>query len=268
MFDDNGVLVNRQVEKPSYKVLLNDEIEFLVDPTEYKKVDTGLKPAKLELDLLYEDADIIVVNKSAGIVVHPGAGVRETTLIEGLIAYWGKNYFPDDEVRPGIVHRLDKDTEGVMVIAKSQQAYDSLVAQFKERKVKKAYYAWVKGQIKKSEFEINSPLIKVRARHYKMQVAKSTESGKPSQTYCEVISRTTTITLLNVKPLTGRTHQIRVHLASIGHPVIGDIIYGKSSKAQTRGQLLQAYFLGFSHPITSLHLTFTLPMSSRVALRN
>ena len=209
------------------------------------------------LDLLYEDQDILVLNKPKGLLVHPGSGTGdEPTLVDALRTYYPNisTVGDDPSTRPGIVHRLDRDTEGVLVVAKTQHSFESLKNQFQNRNVHKRYYAIVHGKPVKDFWEIELPI----GRHPKKRhLFRVTPEGKHALTRVWVVKRFGTTTLLDVEILTGRTHQIRVHLAHATFPVVGDPSYGKN--AHLTGQKLQAYSLSFEHPTTGTHLTFKLP---------
>lgn len=258
----DSVYVNGQSAKPSLIVKSIDHIELRSEPPSAVRRTPSIVPRPMIIDMMYEDTDLIVVNKACGCVVHPGETTHEPTLIDGLIHYWGQNWFPDDTCRPGIVHRLDKETDGLMVVAKSADAYADLVHQFKERTVEKRYYAMVHGRPKLDAFTIDSPLKKVRTTRYKMAVSYTDDAAKEACTHCEVIARDTSTSLIRVRPITGRTHQIRVHLAHQGWPIIGDGLYGRPRQS-TDGHLLQAYHLAFNHPRTGHRLAFTINLSNR-----
>ena len=216
----------------------------------------------MPLDLLYEDRDILVLNKPAGLVVHPGQPTG--TLVHELLDYTNDLANSGQPDRPGIVHRLDKDTEGLMVIAKSLTAYDSLLKQFMHRQVGKKYYAVVKGVPKQPERVIDSPIGRHSTQRTKMTTnANAAAHVKPAETHYKLLKNFNTKSLLEVTPVTGRTHQIRVHLAKIGHPVLGDPDYSPK-KTFGKGQLLQAFYLSFKHPSKDLRFTFQLPISDRL----
>ncbi len=229
-----------------------------VDPPAQK----GTIPFDIRRYFLYEDQDLVVLNKPAGLTVHPGEKTKEWTLTE-LLTHAKLTLFADlQPTRPGIVHRLDKDTDGLMVLAKTQAAYAALVGQFQEKTIEKIYLAMVNGNVVNDHFRIDRPLIQSFQKGPHMRVAHASEAAKPAQTDVEVLHRYQTKTLLKAYPLTGRTHQIRVHLAAVGHPVIGDVLYGKPSAVN--GQRLQAYALGFTHPQTGQRMRFCLPASTRL----
>ncbi|RAP37286.1 RluA family pseudouridine synthase [Candidatus Marinamargulisbacteria bacterium SCGC AAA071-K20] len=243
-----NVLVNGKQQKASYKVSVDDllDINGLEDDSKIELDDNV--PA---LDLLYEDDDILVLSKQLGVVVHPNDVQKSGTLADALL-----NYFPGIKDvgasgRPGIVHRLDKDTSGVMVVAKSDLAYESLTAQFKNRTVKKRYIAIVNGNVQNDYFTLNKSI----ARHTKKRhLYAVSEEGKEAITEILVLERFNTKTIVEARPLTGRTHQIRVHLQDFGHPIIGDPLYGKTVGG--KGQALHAFSLSFEHPKTNKRLTF------------
>ncbi len=211
-----------------------------------------LSPVPLAIPIIYEDADIVVVNKPAGLVVHPGAGTHSGTLVEGLLA---TRNLPasDDPARPGIVHRLDKETSGVLVVAKTSAALVSLKHQFAARTVHKEYIAQVEGNIAEDEGLIDAPLGRDPTHPRRMTVIPR---GRPAQTAFRVLTRFTTTTLIMACPHTGRTHQVRVHLRYIGHPVCGDPVYGNDGPHL----LLHAWRIAFTHPRTGTRVQFTAPV--------
>ncbi len=212
------------------------------------------------IKFIYEDADILIINKPIGWVVHPGTKNETETLVD-----WLKTYTElaqtDQPERPGIVHRLDKDTEGLMIVAKTMPAYSGLIDQFINKKIEKKYYAMVRGNPLNDDKRIDQPIGRSRTNRIKQIVGG--DHAKPATTLLHVLRRYQTKTLLELTPITGRTHQLRVHLAHIGHPVMGDILYGPKTKL-TSGQLLQAYSLKFAHPISQQIIQVTLPLSSRL----
>lgn len=245
LLDKKMILVNGKKQKASYRVSLNDVIE--VEEEEAQEIN--LKAQDIPLEIVYEDNDIIVINKPKGIVVHPANGNPDGTVVNAIM-----NICKDSlsgiggEIRPGIVHRLDKDTSGLLIIAKNDKAHINISEQIKDRKVKKTYIALVRGVVKENEATINMPIGRSTKDRKKMAVNKN---GKEAITHFKVLNRYDKYTLLEVKIDTGRTHQIRVHLSEIGYPVIGDCTYsnGKNEFGIT-GQLLHAKRLEFVHPIT------------------
>lgn len=255
LIEENRILVNNKNQKASYKVLTNDNIQ--IEEMQAKEID--LKPQDIPLDIIYEDNDIIVVNKQKGLVVHPANGNPKGTLVNAIMAIC-KNSLSGigGEIRPGIVHRLDKDTSGLIIIAKNDKAHINLSEQIKNREIEKTYIALVRGVIKENEATINMPIGRSTKDRKKMTVTKN---GKNAVTHFKVMKRYDTYTLLEIKIETGRTHQIRVHMAEIGYPIIGDAVYSNGkNEFQVEGQMLHAAKLTFKHPITNKELNLEAPL--------
>ena len=256
LVEEGNILVNGKSKKISYKVQKGDEIELTIP--EAKEI--GIKPENIDVEVIYEDKDIIVVNKPKGLVVHPANGNPDGTLVNAIMAMCkGSLSGIGGEIRPGIVHRLDKDTSGLLIIAKNDQAHINMSKQIKDRQVKKIYIALVKGRTKEEEATINMPIGRSTKDRKKMAVRKD---GKEAITHFKVLRRYNNYTLLEVKIDTGRTHQIRVHMAEIGHPVVGDMVYSNGkNEFGIQGQMLHAKSLEFRHPITGkqMHLEAELP---------
>ena len=227
-----------------------------------------LKAQEIPIEVVYEDSDIIVVNKPKGLVVHPANGNWDGTLVNAIMAICKDSLSGiGGEVRPGIVHRLDKDTSGLLIIAKNDKAHINMSNEIKNRKVKKVYIALVRGIVAENEATINMPIGRSNKDRKKMAVVKN---GKEAITHFKVIKRFDKYTLLEVKIDTGRTHQIRVHLSEIGHPVVGDEIYSNGkNEFGVHGQLLHAKSLDFKHPITAkdMHLEAELPEEFKNVLK-
>lgn len=245
LIDEGEILVNGKSQKASYKVQNGDKISINIP--EVKEV--GLKSQDIPLDIIYEDDDILVVNKPKGMVVHPAVGNLDGTLVNAVMAHCKDNLSGiGGEVRPGIVHRLDKDTTGLLIVAKNDKAHINLSEQIKNREVKKIYIALVRGNIPENEATINMPIGRSTKDRKKMAVVKN---GKEAVTHFKVIDRFKNYTLLEIKIDTGRTHQIRVHMAEIGYPVVGDMVYSNGkNEFGVEGQMLHAKSLDFKHPIT------------------
>lgn len=256
LVQEGNVLVNGAAKKDSYKVQLGDSVE--VNIPEAKEVD--LRPENIPLEIVYEDDDIIVVNKPKGLVVHPANGNPDGTLVNAIMAICKDTLSGiGGEIRPGIVHRLDKDTSGLIIVAKNDKAHINMSKEIKDRQVKKIYIALVRGRVAENEATINMPIGRSTKDRKKMAVRKD---GKEAITHFKVIKRYHNYTLLEVKIDTGRTHQIRVHMAEIGHPVVGDIVYSSGkNEFGVEGQMLHAKSLDFKHPITGkqMHLEAELP---------
>ncbi|MEJ5284446.1 MAG: RluA family pseudouridine synthase [Brevinematia bacterium] len=245
------IYVNGKLEKLSYIVKENDNVEF--DIPKPKKCE--LKPENIEFEVLYSDDDIAVINKPAGLTVHIGAGHFDNTLVNGLLyKFEGKLSSIGGIERPGIVHRLDKDTSGLMVVALSEIAHHKLIDAFKQRLVKKVYYAIVKGH-PPEEGRIELPISRSPVNRKKMAV---NPRGKEAITIYRTLSYGKDASLVEVEIKTGRTHQIRVHMSHIGHPIIGDPIYSKDKK---NALALIAKKLGFNHPVSGEWLEFEVPFT-------
>jgi len=254
---DTALLVNGKAVKKSRLVREGDTIAV----TYTEEFFEGLVAQPMELDILYEDRELLVINKAQGVVVHPGSGNWEHTLAHGLLARYGKEFSTiGDESRPGIVHRLDKDTSGVMVIARTPQSHRSLALQFKEREVEKIYVAVVRGRIEASSGSITANIKRDEHRR-KEFVTCSGDEGRSARTDYRVIRRGAGWTALRVTLFTGRTHQIRVHLKSIGHPIIGDPIYGDGRGATL---MLHALIIGFDHPVSGMRMRVIAPLPERI----
>ena len=257
LIEENKLLVNGKSVKPSYKVKLGDEIS--IEKEEPKEIE--IKPENIPIPILYEDNDIIVVNKPKGMVVHPANGNWEGTLVNAIMAICKDSLSGiGGEIRPGIVHRLDKDTSGVIVIAKNDKAHINLSEQIKNHEVEKTYIALVRGIVKVNEATIDMPIARSTSDRKKMAVS---EKGKKAVTHFKVLKRYSkyNCSLLEVKIETGRTHQIRVHLAQIGYPIIGDSVYSKGSNIWgIEGQCLHAISLKFHHPVTGKEMFIEAPL--------
>lgn len=247
LIEEEKILVNEKKTKASYKVQENDKIT----QEEEKPQEINLKAQDIPIEIIYEDDDIIVVNKPKGLVVHPANGNPDGTLVNAIMAICKDTLSGiGGEIRPGIVHRLDKDTSGILVVAKNDKAHINMSEQIKNHTVKKTYIALVRGIVKENEATINMPIGRSTKDRKKMAVTKN---GKEAITHFKVIKRypNENCTLLEVRIETGRTHQIRVHLAQIGYPVIGDATYSSGkNKWEVQGQCLHAKSLEFKHPIT------------------
>ncbi len=245
LIDEENILVNGKSSKASYKLNFNDIVT--INKEEPKEVE--IEPQDIPLDIIYEDNDILVVNKQKGLVVHPGNGNPDGTLVNAIM-----NKCKDSlsgiggEIRPGIVHRIDKDTSGLLIIAKNDRAHVNMSEQIKDHKVKKTYITLVRGKVKENEATIDMPIGRSTKDRTKMAVSKS---GKNAITHIKVIERFKEYTLLEVNIETGRTHQIRVHLSQIGYPIVGDYVYSNGKNPfGVEGQMLHSEKLEFKHPIT------------------
>lgn len=263
--EKGAVQVDGVIRKAGHRTRPGEEIRVVPPPPE----PSDLVPEAIRLDVVYEDPILLVVNKPAGMVVHPGAGNWRGTLVNALLHHLG-NLKWSDPLRPGLVHRLDKETSGILVVAKSERAHQDLSRQFKTRQVEKVYLALVYGHPEPQEGLIEAPL----GRHPRVRTRMSTRSRKPREavTAYRVLQRYPDFSLLRVEPRTGRTHQIRVHLQSVGHPVVGDQTYGKKAEKRITDpallrwirdlgrHFLHAQSLTFRHPETQKTLSFTAPL--------
>lgn len=257
---DKMVLVNDKTVKANYKAQTEDTISITFP--EAKEIE--IIPEEIPLDILYEDTDIIVVNKPRGMVVHPAAGNYQGTLVNALLDHCRDLSGINGEIRPGIVHRLDKDTSGVMVAAKNDHAHLSLAEQIKERTASRKYLAIVHGNIAEEQGIINAPIGRHPSDRKKMAVTFS--NSKQAITRFRVVERFINFTLVECKLQTGRTHQIRVHMQYIGHPVVGDPKYGPEKKRfNIQGQALHSAELSLKHPTTNQDMLFSAPLPPDMA---
>ena len=250
--EDGNVTVNGEKVKPKYKLAVGDRV--VVQPEKPQKID--LEPENIPLDIVYEDDDVIVVNKPQGMVVHPAPGHPNHTLVNALL-YHSPLSTINGEFRPGIVHRIDKDTSGLLMIAKNDLAHRSLAAQLKAKTNEREYVALVHGVIKEERGTIDAPLGRSKKDRKKQAVV---EDGRHAVTHFKVLERFQHYTLVRCRLETGRTHQIRVHMKYIGHPLAGDPLYGPRKTLPGNGQYLHARLLGFKHPRTGKQMTFTSPL--------
>ncbi|WP_432354906.1 RluA family pseudouridine synthase [Sporosarcina sp. A2] len=250
---DGVVLVNGNIVKSNYKVKDGDALT--VDEPEPEELDM---PAEdLNLDVVYEDSDVLVVNKPSGMVVHPAPGHTKGTLVNGLMFHCNDLSGINGIMRPGIVHRIDKDTSGLLMVAKNDNAHTSLVNQLVEKSVTRVYTALVHGHIPHDNGTIDAPI----GRNQKDRQSMSVENqGKHAVTHFKVLERFGDFTLVECRLETGRTHQIRVHMKYIGHPLAGDPKYGPKKTIEYDGQVLHAGTLGFVHPVTKEYMEFTTPL--------
>ena len=263
LIKEGKILVNGLIERASYKVKLNDDISV-----EYvENVLTDLKPCDIDLDIVYEDEDVIVINKQKGLVVHPAPGNYDNTLVNALLYKCKDLSDVNGYLRPGIVHRIDKDTSGLLVVAKNNVAHNFLAEQLKDKRCFRKYYALVKGVIENDEGVINAPIGRDTKDRQKMCVTD--KNSKEAISEFKVLKRFYNSTLLDINLLTGRTHQIRVHMAFIHHPVLNDPKYNGPYIDET-GQYLHAYYLSFIHPKTNKRVEFKtdLPLYMKEYIEN
>ena len=263
LIKDRNITVNGKPTKSSYKIEENDEIAIEVPEVE----TTEIKPENIKIDIVYEDSDIAVINKQAGLVVHPAHGHYSGTLVNAILYHIKDLSGINGEIRPGIVHRLDKDTSGLIVIAKNDKVHTALTEMFQEKKIRKTYLAILKGKLNKSEGKIVTQIGRDKNDRKKMTVIDDAAKGKNAITNYRVISQNNLFTLVKVNIETGRTHQIRVHMRYLGYPILGDSVYGR--KDNEKRQMLHAYKLEFLHPVTGRQMEFTgeIPEDFQKALK-
>ena len=251
LIKEQNIMVNGKATKSSYKIEKDDEIVIEVPEAE----TTEIKPENIKIDIVYEDSYIAVINKQAGMVVHPAHGHYSGTLVNAILYHIKDLSGINGEIRPGIVHRLDKDTSGLIVIAKNDKVHAALTEMFQEKKIKKTYLAILKGKLNKSEGKVVTQIGRDKIDRKKMTVIDDASKGKIAITNYRVISQNSLFTLVKVNIETGRTHQIRVHMRHLGYPILGDSVYGR--KDNEKRQMLHAYRLEFLHPVTGKPMEFT-----------
>jgi 23S rRNA pseudouridine1911/1915/1917 synthase len=253
LINEGKVLVNQAMYKPSYHVREGDEISIYMPEPQVLK----LEPRNIPLEIIYQDVDLAVINKPKGLVVHPAQGNWDYTLVNALLYHVKDLSGINGRIRPGIVHRLDKDTSGVMVVAKNDVAHRGLAQQIKNHTIKREYIALAQGRINENSGTINAPIGRSKVDRKKMAVVAD---GRPAISNYHVIERFNSFSLVKVELLTGRTHQIRVHFAYIKHPVVGDPLYGSGKKLfNLDSQALHAHLIGFVHPRKGEYMEFSRP---------
>ncbi|KIR01772.1 Ribosomal large subunit pseudouridine synthase D [Lachnospiraceae bacterium TWA4] len=249
------VKVNGNIVKSNYRLKENDEIELLIP----EAITPEILPEKLPLDIVYEDDDFLIVNKPKDMVVHPSPGHYTGTLVNGLMEHCKDSLSGINGVlRPGIVHRIDKDTTGLLVVCKNDVAHNDIAAQLKEHSITRAYHAIVHGRLKEMEGTIDAPIGRHPTNRLKMAINE--KNGKRAVTHYKVLAYFKDTTYIECRLETGRTHQIRVHMSSIHHPLLGDTVYGGKAVPGVVGQVLHAKELGFIHPTTKEKVFFTSPL--------
>lgn len=260
---EDAVTINGEIIKANRKVAAGDEIVITIP----EPITLDLVPENIPLEIVYEDDDVAVINKPQGMVVHPSAGHPNGTLVNALLYHLENLSTINDVIRPGIVHRIDKDTSGLLMIAKNDKAHESLAKQLKDKTSLRKYVALVHGNISHEKGTINAPIGRSKVNR-KMQAVMA--EGKPAVTHFNVIERFEQFTLVELQLETGRTHQIRVHMQYIGFPLAGDPVYGPRKTLPGNGQYLHAKLLGFKHPTTDKEMIFEveMPESFRKTLEN
>ena len=254
VIEGGAATVNGKGRKSNYKLKLDEIITLDIS----EPVELNVEAENIPLDVLYEDSDVIVINKPQDMVVHPAPGNYSGTLVNALLYHCRDLSGINGILRPGIVHRIDKDTSGALVVAKNDNAHNSLAMQLKDHSMTRSYLALVEGIIKDDEGSVDQPIGRHTTDRIKMAVV---QNGKKAVTHYKVIERFENYTLVECNLETGRTHQIRVHMAKIGHPLVGDLIYGfKKQRFNLKGQVLHAKRLGFIHPSTNEYIEFVSPL--------
>ena len=253
MIEDEYILVNDKKTKNNYKVKEEDIITIREDYV----TEVDVVPEKMDLNIVYEDDDIIVINKDSGVVVHPGNGNYSGTLVNGLMYYTNNLSDINGEVRPGIVHRIDKDTSGLIIIAKNNKSHEILSDYFQNKTITRTYIALIKGELNTNSATIDAPIGRSETDRKKMAV--TSKNSKHAITHLTVLKRYKGYTLVKLKLDTGRTHQIRVHMSYIGHPVYNDPVY-TNDKCSEFGQFLHSYSMEFVHPITKEKIYLECPL--------
>ena len=253
LIKEGQVLVNGKTVKSGYQLSKGDEVSVTIP--EPKELD--VEPQKMDLDIVYEDEDVILINKPKGMVVHPAPGHTTDTLVNGLLYHCKDNLSGINGVaRPGIVHRIDRDTTGILIVCKNDMSHNSIAAQLKEHSINRRYRALVHGNLKEDTGTVEDPIGRHPVDRKKMAINE--RNGKPAVTHFTVLERFGNYTLIECKLETGRTHQIRVHMTSIGHPLVGDEVYGPAKcPFKLQGQCLHAMVLGFVHPRTGEYMEFS-----------
>ncbi len=253
LFGTGNVMRNEMGVKPGYKICAGDKISISIP----EAVEPKIEPENIPLEILYEDQDVILINKQKGMVVHPAAGHYSGTLVNALMYHCHDQLSGINGVlRPGIVHRIDRDTTGVLIVCKNDMSHNNIAAQLKQHSITRRYYAVVYGNIKEEDGTVNAPIGRHPTDRKKMAI--NYKNGKEAVTHYRVVERFGKYTWIECRLETGRTHQIRVHMSSIGHPLLGDTVYGptKCPYGFLTGQTLHAYILGFIHPRTGEYMEF------------
>jgi 23S rRNA pseudouridine1911/1915/1917 synthase len=259
LIGDGAVLVNQRPGKPGYALRSGDEILFDQALTTIR--EPQVRPQALPLDIVYEDSDLLIINKAPGMVVHPAPGHYEDTLVNALLASYPELQAFDNEHRPGIVHRLDRDTSGLLIVARNVRAQAALIEQMQRHEIIKRYLALVEGNVSLDQGSIDAPI--GRDPRHRQQMAITANHSREARTHFRVLERFARHTLLLLQLETGRTHQIRVHLKAIGHPVVGDPTYGSGNTIrgiQLGRQFLHAYQLQFTHPLGGQQIACEAPL--------
>ena len=257
LIKDALVWVNEQNQKASYLLKIEDLVRVQIPDA----VELSILPENIPLDILYEDEDVLVINKPKGMVVHPSAGHYSGTLVNAVLFHCKDSLSGiNGEIRPGIVHRIDMDTTGSLIVCKNDESHVNIAEQIKEHSVNRVYVGIVKGLVKEEEGMIDAPIGRHPTERKKMAINE--KNGKPARTHYQVLKRFGQYTYMQFRLETGRTHQIRVHMASIGHPLLGDTLYsdGKSPFKNLCGQTLHAKTIGFLHPKTGQYMEFEAPL--------